>query len=87
MAVYLHGEVVSSHYVIAKGKRSFYFLAEVKGLYENYVWKHANQIFSKENGQLCTFKSEADAKAVLSQLPDKKMYEGAYIKTLELKLV
>jgi hypothetical protein len=87
MAVYLYGEVVSSHYVIVKGKRSFYFLAEINGLYQRYVWKHADQIFWKENGQLCTFKSEADAKAVLSQLPDAKMYEGAYIKTLELKLV
>ena len=87
MAVYLYGEVVSSHYVIVKGKRSFYFLAEVNSRYENYVWKHANDIFWRENGQISTFKTEADAKAVLSRLPDKKMYEGAYIKTLELKLV
>ena len=79
--------MLSSHYVIVKGKRSFYFLANMGGLYQNYVWKHAHSLFWKENGQLCTFGSEADAKAVLSQLPDAKMFEGAYIKLLELKLV
>lgn len=85
--VYIEGEEVFTSYVIVKGKKVFYFLSEIKGLSSRYIWVSPEMLFWKTNGELCLFKTEADAKACLAQLPQQKMYDGAYVKTFKIKIV
>lgn len=85
--VYIEGEEVFTSYVIVKGKKVFYFLAETGGLFNRHVWISSETMLSGTLTKLCTFKTEADAKACLAQLPQQKIYEGSYVKTFKMKIV
>ena len=85
--VYIEGEEVFTSYVIVKGKRVFYFLAETGGLFNRHVWISSETMLSGTLTKLCTFKSQAEAQAHLDQLPQQKMYDGSYVKTFKIKIV
>ena len=84
---YIEGEEVLTSYVIVKGKKVFYFLSEVRGLYSKHIWSSPEMLFCKTHGELCLFKTEAEAKACLAQLPQQKMFQGAYVKLFKMKII